>query len=437
MFYFGEAGVELEVGDSDRWVIHADLDAFFAAVAVKENPQLRGKPVIVGGSPEGRGVVTSATYEARAYGVRSAMPAAQAKRLCPHAIFVRVPGESIRAHAQRFREILHDFSPVVEVVSVDEAYLDTGDSRRLYGGGVELARKLKERVREELGLVVSLGVASNRLVAKIASDLGKPDGFTVVPHGHEAATLAPLPVERLPGIGPKSAARLRAHGITTLGELATAPATLLTVIAGSHGEALRRRARGEYSKPVRADRGPQKSLGRGRTFERDLRGLDELSRPLFKLAERVGSDLRSRGLAGTTVALKVRYADFETRGRQVSLAEPTDAHQEIFLAARELLIQTLSSRAAPVRMLEVRVSGLRESSIQLGLFDTSRQRLRDLNDALDELAARHGPEIVQPAWISSRQERGNRETRHSQTARHVAAAMPPGVTFKASAGDRQ
>src|SRR5690606_6732029 len=128
MFYFGEAGVELEVGDSDRWVIHADLDAFFAAVAVKENPQLRGKPVIVGGSPEGRGVVTSATYEARAYGVRSAMPAAQAKRLCPHAIFVRVPGESIRAHAQRFREILHDFSPVVEVVSVDEAYLDTGDS---------------------------------------------------------------------------------------------------------------------------------------------------------------------------------------------------------------------------------------------------------------------------------------------------------------------
>lgn len=386
--------MDVRAGDSDRWVIHADLDAFFAAVAVKENPELRGKPVIVGGSPEGRGVVTSATYEARAYGVRSAMPAAQAKRLCPHAVFVRVPGESIRAHAQRFREILYEFSPVVEVVSVDEAYLDTGDSRRLYGGGIELARRLKERVRDELGLVVSIGAASNRLVAKIASDLGKPDGFTVVPHGHEAATLAPLPIERLPGIGPKSAARLRAHGITTLGQLAAAPEGLLVAIAGSHAASLRSRARGEYSKPVRPDRGPQKSLGHGRTFARDLRGLAELNRPLFELSEQVGRDLRSKRLAGNTVGLKVRYADFETRGRQVSLAEPTDAHQEIYQAARELLIQTLSSRSAPVRMMEVRVSGLCEASIQLGLFDSSRKRLRDLNGALDQLAARHGPGIV-------------------------------------------
>ena len=210
----------MQVEDSARWIIHADLDAFFAAVAVKEHPELRGKPVIVGGSPEGRGVVTSATYEARAFGVRSAMPAAQAVRLCPQAHFVRVSGDSIRWHAERFRDILDRFSPVVEVVSVDEAYLDTGNSWRLYGGGVELARHLKERVHEELGLVVSIGAASNRLVAKIASDLGKPDGFTVVPHGNEASALAPLPIERLPGIGPKSAERLRQHGIQTLGQLA-------------------------------------------------------------------------------------------------------------------------------------------------------------------------------------------------------------------------
>ncbi len=390
----------MQIEDSDRWVIHADLDAFFAAVAVKEHPELRGKPVIVGGSPQGRGVVTSATYEARAYGVRSAMPAAQAVRLCPEAIFVRVPGESIRAHARHFREILHEFSPVVEIVSVDEAYLDTGDSRRLYGGGVELARKLKERVRSELGLVVSIGAASNRLVAKIASDLGKPDGFTVVPPGHEATTLAPLPVERMPGIGPKSATSLREHGIVTLGDLAQAPEVLLASIVGSYASSLRRRARGEYGKPVLSSRGPQKSLGHSRTFGRDLRGLAELSQPLFKLAEQVGGDLRGRRLVASTVALKVRYSDFETRGRQSSLAGPTDAHQEIYETAKTLLIQTLSSRPAPVRMLEVRVSGLREISIQLDLFDDSRERLRNLNGALDDLAARHGSGIVQLAWMS-------------------------------------
>jgi DNA polymerase-4 len=400
--------VGLQAGDSERWVIHADLDAFFAAVAIKTHPELRGKPVIVGGSPEGRGVVTSATYEARAYGVRSAMPAAQAIRLCPKAVFVRVPGEAIRDHAEGFREILHDFSPVVEIVSVDEAYLDTGDSRRLYGGGVELARRLKERVRSELGLVVSIGAASNRLVAKIATELGKPDGFTVVPHGHEAATLAPLPVESMPGIGPKSAARLRAHGITTLGELAGTPDALLAAVAGSHAEGLRSRARGEYSKPVRSSRGPQKSLGHGRTFWRDLNGLTELSRPLFELCERVGGDLRTRGLVASTVALKVRYSDFETRGRQSPFNDPTDAHQELYLATRELLTQTLSSRAAPVRLLEVRASGLRPAAFQLELFDGSRQRVRSLNEALDQLKARHGSGIVQPAWLSRLQVTGDR-----------------------------
>jgi DNA polymerase-4 len=401
--------VGLQAGDSERWVIHADLDAFFAAVAVKGRPDLRGKPVIVGGSPEGRGVVTSATYEARAFGVRSAMPAAQAIRLCPDAVFVRVPGEAIRDHAEGFREILHEFSPVVEIVSVDEAYLDTGDSRRLYGGGVELARRLKERVRSELGLIVSIGAASNRLVAKIATELGKPDGFIVVPHGHEAATLAPLPVERMPGIGPKSADRLRAHGIATLGELAQAPDILLAAVAGSHGPALRQRARGEYGRPVRSSRGPQKSLGHGRTFWRDLHGLAELSRPLFQLCERVGGDLRERRLVASTVALKVRYTDFETRGRQSSFSDPTDAHQDLYLATRELLVQTLATRAAPVRLLEVRASGLRPTAFQLDLFDGSRQRVRNLNDALDHLTARHGSGIVQPAWICRDQGIGTRD----------------------------
>ena len=389
----------MQAGDSDRWIIHADLDAFFAAVAVKERPELRGKPVIVGGSPEGRGVVTSATYEARAFGVRSAMPAAQAIRLCPHAVFARVPGESIRWHAERFRDILDRFSPVVEVVSVDEAYIDTGDSRRLYGGGVELARHLKQRVRDDLGLVVSIGAASNRLVAKIASDLGKPDGFTVVPHGNEAATLAPLPIDRLPGIGPKSAIRLREHGILTLGQLAAAPERLIASVVGSYAASLQRRARGEYTKPVRSNRGQRKSLGHGRTFWRDLHGLSELSQPLYKLCERVGGELRSYKLVAGTVALKVRYTDFETRSKQMSFPEPTDAHQDLYSTTHELMTSLLAARGAPVRMIEVRVSGLRPTAFQLDLFDSSRQRTRQLNDALDRLESRHGRGIVEPAWV--------------------------------------
>ena len=385
--------------DSQRWIIHADLDAFFAAVAVKEQPELRGKPVIVGGSPEGRGVVTSATYEARAFGVRSAMPAGQALRLCPDAIFTRVSGDSIRWHADRFREILQDFSPVVEVVSVDEAYIDSGDSRRLYGGGVELARKLKDRVRDELDLVVSIGAASNRLVAKIATDLGKPNGFTVVPHGHEAGTLAPLPIENLPGIGPKSAARLRELDIRTLGQLATVPRQLIESVAGAHAGALQAKARGEYSRPVRSNGRQRKSLGHGRTFWRDLHGLAEVSQPLFKLCQRVGGDLRAKGLAGNTVALKVRYTDFETRAKQMSFADPTNAHQDLYRAAHELMTKLLSVRAAPVRMIEVRVSGLAPATFQLDLFDPARQRTRQLNGAIDRLEARHGTGVVEPAWI--------------------------------------
>ncbi|MEZ4522198.1 MAG: DNA polymerase IV [Thermomicrobiales bacterium] len=399
----------MQAEDSERWVIHADLDAFFAAVAVKERPELRGKPVIVGGSPEGRGVVTSATYEARAYGVRSAMPAAQAIRLCPQAIFTHVPGDSIRWHAERFREILHDFSPVVEVVSVDEAYLDTGDSRRLYGGGVELARLLKDRVQAELGLVVSIGAASNRLVAKIASDLGKPNGFTVVPHGNEASTLAPLPIERLPGIGPKSAVRLQEHGITTLGELAAAPERLIASIVGSYAGSLQARARGEYNKPVLSNRGERKSLGHGRTFSRDLHGLNELSEPLFKLCQRVGSELRAYRLVAGTVALKVRYTDFDTRSKQMSFPDPTDAHQDLYQATYELMSRMLAARGAPVRMIEVRVSGLHPATYQLDLFDATRQRLRRLNGALDQLESRHGRGIVRPAWIQREQGLGSRD----------------------------
>ncbi|MFW6074801.1 MAG: DNA polymerase IV [Chloroflexota bacterium] len=385
--------------ESTPWIIHADLDAFFATVAILRNPELAGKPVIVGGSPTGRGVVASASYEARQFGIHSAMPAAQAVRLCPHAEFVKVPGEVIRDYAARFRDILAEFSPVVEVVSVDEAYLDASESGRLFGGAIELARALKERVRDELGLVVSLGIGSNRLVAKIASDLGKPDGFTIVPHGHEAATFAPLPVQRLPGIGPKTAEALHSIGIRTLGELATTPERLLRSVVGSHAARLQGRARGESDKPVRGDNAQRKSRGHERTFGRDRRGLDELRAPLFELCERTGAELRGQDLAAGVIALKLRYSDFETISRQVSLPEPTSAHQVIFDRALELLSGALRERNAPVRLIGVRGAGLVHEAMQLELFGDQRIRQRNLNNSIDRLSDRYGKPLLRPASV--------------------------------------
>lgn len=381
-----------------RWVIHADLDAFFAAAETLRHPELAKLPVVVGGFPEGRGVVAAASYPARAFGVRSAMPMAEALRLCPDLVIVRGDHRYYRELSRQFRAILDSFSPLVEVVSIDEAYLDASDSDRLFGGAEALARALKRRVREEIGLAVSLGVASNTLVAKIASDLDKPDGLRIVWPGQEAATLAPLPIERLPGVGPKSASRLRESGIRTLGDLASAPDVLLRVVAGNDAERLRARARGEDGRPVRPEweQEPRKSIGHEVTFGRDLRGPRELDARLYHLSEETGAELRRQGLTGTTVTLKLRYNDFTTITRQQSLPKATDAHQEIHRLARTLLTRALAERGGPVRLLGVRVSGLRAAR-QLSLFGTADERTRKLNAAIDELAAKGGERLVMPA----------------------------------------
>jgi DNA polymerase IV len=383
-------------GASERWVIHADLDAFFAAAEVLRRPELAGRPVIVGGSPQGRGVVSSATYEARAAGVRSAMPMAQAIRLCPDAVIVRPSFGWYQELSARFRTILESFSPLVEVVSIDEAYLDASASERLFGGPVDLAVALKRRVRDELGLAVSLGVAGNKLVAKIASDLDKPDGLRVVPLGSEAVTLAPLPVARLPGIGPKASQRLRAQGISTLGDLAHAPDALLRA-AGSDPERLRQRARGIDERLVTTERDPRKSVGHERTFDHDRAGFAELEGPLYDLCAETGTELRKRSLTATTVTLKLRYNDFTTITRQHSLPFVTDAHQEIFAVARDLLRRALGERHAPVRLLGVRASGLTAVVRQLELFHDERERTRRLNLALDCLASKTDAASIRPA----------------------------------------
>ncbi len=308
---------------AERWIIHADLDAFFANAEVLRRPELRGRPVVVGGDPDGRGVVSSATYEARARGVRSAMPVAHARRLCPDAVFLRGDFAHYGELSRRFRAILRDLSPTVEVASIDEAYLDATGLAREPGPPTAVVETIKARLRAEVGLTASLGVAPNKTLAKIASDLRKPDVVVLVGQGGGAAFLAPLPVGRLAGVGPKARARLAALGIRRIGELAAAPPVLLREVFGERGPALALRARGIDDRPLEPDT-PAKSRGHERTFARDIGDLTALRRALRDLSERTAAELRRGGLGGRIVALKLRDSDFRTIGRQrACAARPT------------------------------------------------------------------------------------------------------------------
>lgn len=397
----------------DQWqrvIVHADLDAFFASAEILRRPELRGLPVIVGGQPGGRGVVAAASYEARAFGVHSAMSAAQAHRLCPQAVFLPGDGDYYRDLSQRFRRILESYSPLVEMVSIDEAYLDLSHAGRSFVSPLAAAEAIKQYVRDELGLVVSLGVATSRMVAKIASDLDKPDGLRVVAAGEEERFLAPLPVERMPGIGPKATARLHQNGIETLGALARLSPVLLEPIFGKRSAEVLQRARGIDDRRVEPEGGPRRSVGHERTFSHDLTNFVEIERSLYQLAEQTGRDLRRRGLRAGGVALKLRYSDFETVGKQRRFARPTDAHREIVSVAIELAHELLAQRRAPIRLLGVRVTTLSDLAIQLPLFEVDPLRQRRLNLALDQLVERHGRGIIQPGWLQPRE--AQREVMH-------------------------
>ena len=334
-----------------RVIVHLDLDAFFAAVEVLENPDLAGKPVLIGGRPGERGVVAAASYPARAFGVRSAMPMSQALRLCPQAVVLpprhRLYGDTSR----RVMAILRQTSPLVEQMSIDEAYLDLTDQVAVWDEGVEMARRLQSRVREEVGLSASLGVATNKLVAKVASDRDKPGGLTVVRPGEEAAFLAPLPVRVLWGVGPVTAARLAEIGVTTVGQLARQPAEELRARFGQQGVAMARQAQGKDERPVTTEY-EVKSVSQEQTFARDLTQTEALKQQLWALSQGVSQRLRNAGLAAGTVAIKLRYADFTTLTRQTTLAVPTDDEREIYRAALTLL-QRAWQKGRPVRLLGV------------------------------------------------------------------------------------
>jgi len=381
-----------------RAVLHVDMDAFFTSVEQLDHPEWRGLPVVVGGSPDSRGVIAAASYEARRYGVFSAMPSARAKALLPpEAIWTRGDFARYGEMSGKVFAIFDAFTPDVQGASIDEAYL--GIMPRAEGDGlehpVEIARRIQDAV-DELGISCSIGVASNKTVAKIASDRDKPHGITVVWPGAEAAFLAPLPVRALPGIGPTTARRLVSLGVRTLGELAALDEVTAVQVLGSHGPSAVRKASGLDTRPVR-DREAAKSVSNERTFGTDIRDRADVMAALAGLAEKVGGRLRRAGIAGRTVHLKLRFGDFTTRTAQVTLDEATDSTEAILSAVTRLL-EGLWAPGVGVRLLGVGVTGFGDAPLQLSLPEEGAQaaddRRRTIERAVDELRERFGEDAV-------------------------------------------
>ena len=377
-------------------ILHVDLDAFFAAVEQRDRPELRGRPVAVGGGgASDRGVVSAASYEARRYGVRSAMPLRTAARLCPELVFVRVDGRKYSRVSKQVMQILRRYTPAVEQISIDEAFLDVHGSESLHGAPADMARSIKDAISSELALTASVGVATTKVVAKVASDLEKPDGLVMVAPGSEAEFLAPLPISRLWGVGEKTAGVLAEIGVRTIGDLAALPDDLLARRFGKMGPVLALRARGIDSSPVSGAE-PARSVSHEHTFDVDTADPEVLERTLLALSEGVAGRLRSGGVKARTIAVKVRDSSFRTVSRQRTLAEPTDQTEVVFAAARELALPQL--KGIRVRLLGVGASHLGEGE-QMGLFAAEDERRRRATAAADAIRKRYGSKAIRRARL--------------------------------------
>ena len=402
----------------EREIIHLDLDAFYASVEILDNPDLSGKPVIVGGG-EKRGVVTAASYEARKFGVHSAQPTATARRLCPDGVFLPVRMSRYKEMSDRVFEIFRRFSPLVEALSIDEGFLDVTGTDRLFGGAPEVARKIKATVAAETGLTVSAGVAASKFVAKIASDMHKPDGLTVVPRGKEKEFLGSLPVGKLWGVGKVTESALHRMGVKTIGDLASVPAETLRKKFGEQGLHLHRLANGIDDREVEPEH-EVKSIGHEDTYDEDLRDGEVIAKELLSLAHRVSSRLRRKGFRGRTVTLKVRYNNFTRVTRAVTLPSPTDDGATIYRTVLPLLKKT-EAGTRPVRLLGISVSHFGEKSSpreewgQIPLFGQRPQprspssrgtperdpaRTAKLNETVDRIREKYGKKGIRPGTLA-------------------------------------
>ncbi|MEN8007491.1 MAG: DNA polymerase IV [Candidatus Krumholzibacteriota bacterium] len=376
----------------DRAILHIDMDAFYASVEVLDDPSLKGKPVMVGGTPEGRGVVAAASYEARRYGVHSAMSAARAVRLCPDGVFLRGRMDRYAEISQQVFAIFDDYTPLVEPLSIDEAFLDVTGCRRLFGSAEEVGRTIKERILREVGLVASVGLAANKFLAKLASDLEKPDGFVVISPDRARDLLASLPIGKLWGVGKVAEKQMHRFGIRKVGDMLAIPPELLVEQFGDHAAHLLELAVGHDERPV-VPVHEAKSIGNETTFREDIGDADHLQDILDHLAAKVARRLRSHGFLARTVTLKARYPDFTTHTRSETLFQPSDSSVDIRDSARGLLAVKLGRRGRSLRLVGVTASNLvRPGEGQAELFpDRDRDRDRKLDRIMDQVHGKFGP----------------------------------------------
>lgn len=389
--------------DNPGCILHVDMDAFFAAIEQRDHPELRGKPVVVGSPPDQRGVVSTASYEARQYGVHSAMPSRTAYQRCPHAIFVPVRHDHYRAVSRQVMAVFRDITPVVEPVSIDEAFLDVSGIIDGARTSIDCARAIKRRLRQDLRLTGSVGVALNKFLAKVASDLDKPDGLTVMPSAPQriARFLAPLSVRKIWGVGPQTADKLLAYGIRTIGDVQQSREDFLMRVLGSrHGSGIYRLAFGLDDRPVCAEPREEKSISHEETFGVDVDDPTRVKRELLRLTEKVGRRLREAGKTATTAQIKVRFADFKTITRQQTMLRATNTDRDLLGYAKELFQRVTLKQA--VRLIGFGVSGIsgqdETGPRQLMLFEADEnddlERDRRLDQAVDDLRQRFGDDVI-------------------------------------------
>lgn len=377
-----------------RWIMHVDMDAFFASVEQLDNPDLRGKPVIVGGQ-SCRGVVSTCSYEARRYGVHSAMSMAEARKLCPHGEYVPVRMRRYQEVSQKIMSIFHDFTPLVEQLSIDEAFLDVSGMEKLYHSTEEIGWLIKKRIAAETGLTASVGLAPNKFLAKMASDLQKPDGFTIIRHAEAAKFIADFPVTKIFGIGRMAEKSLLQYGIATIGQLAAAENNVLKKVFGKNADSVHRLAQGIDERPVVTESVP-KSIGRETTFTQDLFTEEQCRRELLKLSGQTGFRLRSKGYSGHTLTLKVKFTDFRIVTRSITSETDICCDEEIYTLAVKLLRDIDLKKG--IRLLGVTVSNLSEGDCGTLGFEEDKKQLQR-NEAVDALKKRFGENIIKRGSI--------------------------------------